>query len=118
MPALKKGEGLTVDAEHLSADEEKNEVVAKGHVTIARAGSLLTADEVRINRDTQNGEARDNVMFTDPQGSIDAESFEGNFEDETGELTNGTILLNANKLTITFEKAGQKRVLDSFVERH
>jgi len=104
MAPMKKGEGLTVDAEHLSADEEKNEVVAKGHVTIARAGSLLTADEVHMNRDTQIGGARGNVMFTDPQGSIEADSFEGNFEDETGELTNGTILLNANKLTITGSK--------------
>ncbi len=104
MPALKKGEGLTVDAEHLSADEEKNEIVAKGHVTIGRAGSLLTADEVRVNRDTHIGEARGNVQFTDPQGSIEADWFSGNLEDETGELTNGTILLNANKLTITGSK--------------
>jgi DNA helicase-2/ATP-dependent DNA helicase PcrA len=26
--------------------------------------------------------------------------------------------IDGNKLTIDFEKAGQKRVLDSFVERH
>jgi LPS-assembly protein len=100
MPALRKGEGLTVDAEHLSADEETNEIVAKGHVTIARAGSLLTADEVRINRDTQRAQARGNVQFTDPQGSVQADSFTGNLEDETGELTNGTVFLNANHLTI------------------
>jgi lipopolysaccharide assembly outer membrane protein LptD (OstA) len=104
MPPLKKGEGLTVDAEHLSADEEKNEIVAKGHVTIARASSLLTADQVRVNRDTQMGEAQGNVVFSDPQGSIDADSFIGNLEDETGELENGTVLLNANKLTITGTK--------------
>src|SRR5262249_1819790 len=86
MPPLKKGEGLTLDAEHLSADEEKNEIIAKGHVTIARAGSLLTADQVRVNRDTQMGDAQGNVVFSDPQGSIDADSFMGNLEDETGEL--------------------------------
>ena len=28
------------------------------------------------------------------------------------------IAIDGNKLTIEFEKAGQKRVLDSFVERH
>jgi LPS-assembly protein len=104
MPPLKKGEGLTLDAEHLSADEEKNEVVANGHVTIARASSLLTADQVRVNRDTHIGEAHGNVVFSDPQGSIDADSFIGNLEDETGELNNGTVLLNANKLTITGTK--------------
>jgi LPS-assembly protein len=104
MQPLRKGEGLTLDAENLSADEEKNEIVARGHVTIARSNSLLTADEVRVNRDTQVGVATGNVQFTDPQGSIQADSFSGNLEDETGELTNGTILLNANKLTISGSK--------------
>jgi hypothetical protein len=85
MPAMRKGEGLTVDAEHLSTDEEKNEIVAQGHVTIARAGSMLTADEVRINRDTQQGQAKGNVQFTDPQGTIQAADFAGNLEDETGD---------------------------------
>jgi LPS-assembly protein len=104
MQPLREGEGLTLDAEHLSADEEKNEIIARGHVTIARASSMLTADEVRINRDTQVGVATGNVQFTDPQGSIQADSFSGNLEDETGELTNGTILLNANRLTISGSK--------------
>ena len=104
MPALRKGEGLTVDAEHLSTDEEKNELVAQGHVTIARAGSLLTADEVRINRDTQRAEAKGNVQFTDPQGTIQASGFAGNLEDETGELTDGTVYLSSNHLTISGEK--------------
>ena len=104
MPALRKGEGLTVDAEHLSTDEEKNELVAQGHVTIARAGSLLTADEVRINRDTQRAEAKGNVQFTDPQGTIQAGGFAGNLEDETGELTDGTVYLSSNHLTISGEK--------------
>jgi lipopolysaccharide assembly outer membrane protein LptD (OstA) len=104
MPGMRKGEGLTVDAEHLSADEEKNEIVAQGHVTIARAGSMLTADEVRINRDTQRAQAKGNVQFTDPQGTIQAEGFAGNLEDETGELTDGKIYLSANHLTISGDK--------------
>jgi LPS-assembly protein len=104
MPSLGKAEGLTVDAEHLSVDQETNEIVAHGHVTIARAGSLLTADEVRINRDTQRAQARGNVQFTDPQGSVQADSFTGNLEDETGELGNGNVFLNANHLTISGTK--------------
>jgi lipopolysaccharide assembly outer membrane protein LptD (OstA) len=104
MPTMRKGEGLTVDAEHLSTDEQKNEIVAQGHVTIARAGSMLTADQVRINRDTQRGQATGNVQFTDPQGTIQAADFAGNLEDETGELANGTIYLSANHLTISGEK--------------
>ena len=101
MPQMRKGEGLTVDAEQLSADEEKNEIVARGHVTIARASSLLTADEVRINRDTQRAEAKGSVQFTDPQGTIQSDSFAGNLEDETGVLTNGNVYLGSNHLTIT-----------------
>jgi LPS-assembly protein len=104
MPPMRKGEGLTVDAEHLSADQETNDIIAQGHVTIARAGSLLTADEVRINRETQKAQAHGNVQFTDPQGTIQAESFSGNLEDETGELGNGTVYLGANHLTISGSK--------------
>lgn len=101
IPKLKSGEGLTVDAENLSVDREKNEVVAKGHVTIARASSLLTADEVRINRETQVAEARGNVELTDLQGSIQADALSGNLEDETGELTNGSINLTSTQMTVT-----------------
>jgi LPS-assembly protein len=104
MQPLRKGEGLTVDAEHLTADEEKNEIVAQGHVTIARATSLLTADEVRIQRDTQRAQAKGNVQFTDPQGTTQADTFDGNLEDETGTLSNGNVYLNGNHLTITGEK--------------
>ena len=104
MQPLRKGEGLTVDAEHLTADEEKNEIVAEGHVTIARASSLLTADEVRIQRDTQRAQAKGNVQFTDPQGTTQADTFDGNLEDETGTLSNGNVYLNGNHLTITGEK--------------
>ena len=104
MPAMRKGEGLTVDAEHLSADQDTNEIIAQGHVTIARAGSLLTADEVRINRETQRAQAHGNVQFTDPQGTVQADGFTGNLEDETGELTHGNVFLGANHLTITGEK--------------
>jgi lipopolysaccharide assembly outer membrane protein LptD (OstA) len=104
LPPMRKGEGLTVDAEHLSADEEKNEIIAQGHVTIARASSLLTAEEVRINRDTQRAEAKGNVQFTDPQGTLQSDTFSGNLEDETGVLTNGNIYLGSNHLTITGSK--------------
>ena len=104
MQPMRAGEGLTVDAEQLSADQEKNEIVAKGNVTIARAGTLLTADEVRINRDSQRAEASGNVQFTDPQGTIQADRFVGNLEDETGELTNGNLYLSTNRLTISGSK--------------
>ncbi|MGH7896425.1 MAG: LPS-assembly protein LptD, partial [Candidatus Binatia bacterium] len=104
IPELQKGEGLTVDAEQLDTDQERNEIVAKGHVTIARASSLLTADQVRINRDTQVAEAIGNVQLTDPQGTIQADSFTGNLEDETGTLVNGNIFLTTNHLTISGAK--------------
>ncbi len=104
MPSMRKGEGLTIDAEHLSADQQTNEIVAQGHVTIARANSLLTADEVRIHRDSRQAQAHGNVQFTDPQGTVQADSFIGNIEDETGDLTNGSIYLSANHLSISGEK--------------
>ncbi len=105
---LKPGEGLSVDAEQLSYDEQANEIVAKGNVTIARAGSLLTADEVRINRETKVADAIGNVRLTDPQGTIQTSRFHLELEDETGEMTDSRLYLNANQLTVTgrkFEKS-------------
>ena len=105
---LKEGEGLSVDAEQLSYDEQANQIVAKGNVTIARAGSLLTADEVRINRATKVADAIGNVRLTDPQGTIQTSRFHLELEDETGEMTESRLYLNANQLTVTgrkFEKS-------------
>src|SRR5262249_46360452 len=45
-----------------------------------------------------------NVQFTDPQGTIQANGFTGNLEDETGELNDGTVYLSANHLTISGQK--------------
>ena len=97
MPALARERGSPSMPSISVGDEEKNELVAKGHVTIARAGSLLTADEVRINRDTQNGGSAGQRSCSPTR----RERFEpvlspGNFEDETGELTERHHLLSAN----------------------
>lgn len=101
VPALRAGEGLSVDAEEITYDEERNQIVAKGRVTIARAGSLLTADQVRIDRDTKMAEASGNVQLTDPQGTIRSESFVVNLEDETGELKQSDVYFAANHLSIS-----------------
>ena len=108
VPDLEPGEGLSVDAEELTYDREKNLVIAKGRVTIARAGSLLTADEVRIDRETKEAEAIGNVQLSDPQGTVRAERFHVNLEDETGTLTGGDVYLPATRLSVSgdrFEKS-------------
>jgi LPS-assembly protein len=105
---LRPGEGLSVDAEELSYDEAANEIVARGNVTIARSGSLLTADEVRIHRDTKVAEAIGNVRLTDPQGTLQTSRFHLELEDETGSMTDSRLFLNQNQLTVTgrrFEKS-------------
>ncbi len=101
VPTLRAGEGLSVDAEHITYDEEQNQIVAKGHVTIGRAGSLLTADEVRINRETKIAEAIGNVQLTDPEGTIRSETFHVNLDDETGELTQSDVYFAANHSSIS-----------------
>ncbi|MGH7823314.1 MAG: LPS-assembly protein LptD, partial [Candidatus Binatia bacterium] len=98
------GEGLTVDAANVTYDREANQVVARGRVTIAREGSLLTADEVRIDRGTKIGTATGNVQLSDPQGTIRAERFAVNLDDETGVLEEGQVYLNSTHMSITGEK--------------
>lgn len=108
IPKAKPGEGLSVDADHITYDQERNQVVAQGRVTIAKAGSLLTADEVRVNRDTNEADATGHVQLSDPQGTIRSDRFHVNLDDETGTLARGNVYLNASHMSISgsrFEKS-------------
>jgi LPS-assembly protein len=101
------GGGVTVDAESISYDQQSNVITARGAVKITRGEMVLTADTVRVNRSTQVAEAEGNVVVTDPEGTLTAEVMTLNLVEETGNLANGSVVLEKNHYLLagrSFEK--------------
>jgi len=94
-------EQVRVKADTLTYEEQGNTVTATGNVVVTRGETTVTADKVGVNRTTNEVSARGNVIVTDPQGEIQAESLRLEMENETGEITNGTVRLPRNQYILT-----------------
>jgi LPS-assembly protein len=79
-------EEITVDAESIGYDQQLDAMTASGNVVIQRGAMELRAEEVRLNRRTNEAEAIGNVTLTDPEAVIFAERMQLNLNAETGEL--------------------------------
>ena len=84
-------EEIGIDAEQISYDQKNNTVVARGKVVITRGDTELRADEVRLNRATNEAEASGNVRVTNPEGTITADAVSLNLDEETGSLTRAEV---------------------------
>lgn len=113
---LRSEKEIDVTADSLTAREGGREVEARGNVEVRREGTLLKADEVRLNRETQDVGARGKVSVADPEWKLKAESLQLNFEKETGTIHQGEMFLERGHLSLTgrrFEKfAGQAYRVD------
>ena len=84
-------EEIGIDAEQISYDQKNNTVVARGKVVITRGDTELRADEVRLNRATNEAQASGNVRVTNPGGTITADVMLLNLDEETGVLTRAEV---------------------------
>ena len=101
------GGEVTIDAASIAYDQQSNVITARGAVKITRGEMVLTADTVRVNRSTQVAEAEGNVVVTDPEGTLTAEVMTLNLVEETGNLANGSVMLEKNHYQLagrSFEK--------------
>jgi LPS-assembly protein len=96
--ALLPGSGLTaeneevnVDAQEISFDQKNNVIIARGAVVLTRGAMTLRADEVHVNRTTNEADAIGNVTVTEPQGTIVADQMHLNLDEETGVLTEAQV---------------------------
>lgn len=99
--------GVTIDAEHIEYDQRANVITARGAVKITRGDMVLTADTVRVHRETQVANAEGNVVVVDPQGTLSADALTLDLVQETGVMDDGEVFLNANRYQLTgdrFEK--------------
>src|SRR5262249_57649088 len=86
-------EKVQVKANALTYDQNSDTVTATGDVVVTKGETTVTADTVGVNRTTNEVTARGNVVVKDPQGEINSDTLHMEMEDETGELTNGTVRL-------------------------
>jgi LPS-assembly protein len=94
-------ESIRVKANTLNYDEQSNTVTATGDVVVTKGDTTVKADSIGVNRTTNEVNARGGVVVTDPQGEIAADSLRLEMENETGEITNGTIRLPRNQYVLT-----------------
>jgi len=79
-------EEIGIDAEEITYDQKADTVIARGDVVITRGDVQLRADEVRVNRTTNEAEARGHVSLKSPNGMLVAEVAYVNLDEETGFL--------------------------------
>lgn len=99
--AVDEDQPLTVDADSLTYDRERDTIRARGDVIVTIGGSVLAADAIDIDRATGQAEASGSVVLEDPQGRVRAESASFLLEDETGYLEEGSLYLPQNRFQIT-----------------
>jgi len=102
-PRSQGGTGeINVTADKLSTSDGSNQIEATGSVELRRDLTTLRADEVRVNRSTQDVEANGNVTVDDPEWRVkSADSLQMNMERETGEIQNGDIFLENGHLSMS-----------------
>jgi LPS-assembly protein len=97
-------EEIEVTADSLSVGDGGTRVEAKGNVEVRRGETVLRAEEVRVDRTTQEVEATGKVSVEDPQGSLNADSVRLNLEQETGEIQNGDLFYGLSHLSLSGKK--------------
>ncbi|MGH7928959.1 MAG: LptA/OstA family protein, partial [Candidatus Binatia bacterium] len=93
---------IEVTADKLSAEDGASKIEASGNVEITRDQMTLKADEVRVNRETQDVEAVGNVSVDAPEWQVrSAESLQFNLGSETGEGRDAKIFVEQGHISIT-----------------
>jgi len=101
-PTEPKGdEEIEITADSLSVSEAGTEVEAKGNVVIRREGTVLRAEEVRVNRVTQEAEMRGRVSVDDPEWKLEAESAHFNLGEETAEIEDGDVFIEEGHISVS-----------------
>src|SRR3990172_6649229 len=96
------GQEINLTADKLEFGDGGSEIEASGNVEIKRQQATIKADEVRMNRVTQDVEAKGHVSVADPEWRVkSADAIQMNLEKETGEIQNGDIFIEQGHLSIS-----------------
>jgi len=101
---------INVTADKLSISESGAQIEASGNVEIERQGTTLKAEQINVNRTTQDVQATGKISLDDPEWKINsADSISLNLEKETGEMTNADLFIEQGHISISgsrFQKLG------------
>jgi LPS-assembly protein len=101
---------INVTADKLSVSESGTQIEASGNVEIERQGTTLKAEQINVNRTTQDIEATGKISLDDPEWKIkSADSLRLNLGKETGEITNADLFIEQGHISISgsrFQKLG------------
>jgi lipopolysaccharide assembly outer membrane protein LptD (OstA) len=92
---------IHLQADKLSSSDSGNQIEAIGNVEVKREQTTLRASELRVNRATQDIEAKGQVTLDDPEWKIkSADAIRMNMERETGELHNADLFLEQGHISV------------------
>ncbi|MCX7927121.1 MAG: hypothetical protein N2606_03175 [Candidatus Omnitrophica bacterium] len=82
------GESLVVNGDTVEYLTEKNEIVAKGNVSVNYQGTILTCEKLTVNTQTKQAIAEGNVTIRDVHGLMYGERILYNFKTKQGTIEN------------------------------
>lgn len=95
---------ITIDAESLTYDSKGESLSATGDVLIRRGDTTLRADTVQYNRRTSEARALGDTVLTSPQVEIRADAMFLDLENETGDLTEASVVSDRMGYSLTGKK--------------
>ena len=91
-------------ADEIQYDDNANQYIAKGNVTITKQDKNLSADYVRFDQKNMKAFANGHVIMTVGQDILTGSRMEMDLNTETGTVYNGTIFLQENHFYIKGDK--------------
>lgn len=91
-------------ADEIHYDDNSNQYIAKGNVTITKQDKNLSADYVRFDQKNMKAFADGHVIMTAGQDILTGSRMEMDLNAETGTVYNGTIFLQENHFYIKGDK--------------
>lgn len=100
--APKPEEQINVTADSLSMKDRGVEIEGQGNVVVKRQEMTLKADQVWMNRETNDMEASGHVSVDDPEWKLKfADRLRLNMTEEIGTIENGDVFLEKSHLSLT-----------------
>lgn len=106
------GEGpVTITAETLSFDPDKNLYIAEGNVEITQGTRVLSSDRATYNKETKDARAEGRVTLIQDGDIISSESLEINMDSKKGIIRHGRVFQRTGNFYLTgdeIEKVGDE----------
>jgi len=96
-----QGDEIRVKSDTLTYEQENKVVTATGNAVVTKGDTTITADRISVNQTTNEMSASGNVEVKDLRGVIKSDALRLEMENETGDITNGTITLPREQYVLT-----------------